>query len=166
MEDKLNISNTLTVFRLLAGPVIFILILLSDTASAIALFALAVISDILDGYLARKRKTITRFGKILDPISDKLLFGWVIFGILIKNQLIFWIWFASIGGILHIIGYTIFVKKNMQVKEIGRVIIVLETILIILLIAGFVNYWTLAAFATLAFIPAICYISTMLRQSK
>ena len=75
---KENIPNALTVGRILVIP-IFILLLslwnhpLSHILSAL-IFALASITDYLDGYLARKWKVVTNFGKFADPLSDKMLF--------------------------------------------------------------------------------------------
>lgn len=73
---RLNLPNIITVARIAVCPVIYVLAL-SDTASgrfaAFVLFALAAISDLWDGYLARKHGWITDVGKLLDPIADKLL---------------------------------------------------------------------------------------------
>lgn len=74
---KENIPNALTVGRILVIP-IFILLLslwnhpLSHILSAL-IFALASITDYLDGYLARKWKVVTNFGKFADPMADKIL---------------------------------------------------------------------------------------------
>lgn len=74
---KENIPNALTLGRILVIP-IFILILTvwSSPAShliAALLFAIASITDYLDGYLARKWKVVSNFGKFADPMADKIL---------------------------------------------------------------------------------------------
>jgi CDP-diacylglycerol--glycerol-3-phosphate 3-phosphatidyltransferase len=73
---RLNLPNLITVARIAACPVIFLLAL-SDTvagrAAAFILFVVAALSDLWDGYLARKHGWITDVGKLLDPIADKLL---------------------------------------------------------------------------------------------
>ncbi|UCC82490.1 MAG: CDP-alcohol phosphatidyltransferase family protein [Gemmatimonadota bacterium] len=72
----MNLPNVITVARTLAAPVIFVLILSEGFGSllvAFILFLAAAISDIWDGYLARRRGQITDFGKLADPIADKLL---------------------------------------------------------------------------------------------
>src|ERR671918_907322 len=72
----INVPNMLTVLRILAVPVI-VVALLDETPSgdviAASVFALAAVSDGLDGYIARSRGAITTFGKLMDPIADKLL---------------------------------------------------------------------------------------------
>ncbi len=72
----MNLPNVLTVARIVAAPVIFALILSGGFGLlllAFILFLAAAISDIWDGYLARRRGQITDFGKLADPIADKLL---------------------------------------------------------------------------------------------
>jgi CDP-diacylglycerol--glycerol-3-phosphate 3-phosphatidyltransferase len=72
----LNIPNFLTVLRILLVPVI-VVALLDETpngdALAAGIFAIAAFTDGLDGYLARHRGSVTTFGKLMDPIADKLL---------------------------------------------------------------------------------------------
>ena len=74
---KENIPNLLTLGRIVLIPV-FILILciwnsVAGHAVAAVVFALASITDYLDGYLARKWKVVTNFGKFADPLADKML---------------------------------------------------------------------------------------------
>ena len=78
MKKQMNIPNLLTLFRIWAIPGI-VLTFFFNTATAawfgVLLFALAGISDYLDGYLARHWNQLSRFGRVLDPIADKLLVG-------------------------------------------------------------------------------------------
>jgi CDP-diacylglycerol--glycerol-3-phosphate 3-phosphatidyltransferase len=71
-----NLPNIITVIRVLATPVIFFLILgggFGQLLAAFVLFVAAGLSDVWDGHLARSRGQITDFGKLADPIADKLL---------------------------------------------------------------------------------------------
>ncbi|HKP89878.1 MAG TPA: CDP-diacylglycerol--glycerol-3-phosphate 3-phosphatidyltransferase [Thermoleophilaceae bacterium] len=72
----LNVPNVLTLVRILLVPVL-VAVLLEATPGgswiAAGVFALAAVTDTLDGYLARSRRSITTFGKVMDPIADKLL---------------------------------------------------------------------------------------------
>ncbi|MCI2424687.1 CDP-diacylglycerol--glycerol-3-phosphate 3-phosphatidyltransferase [Candidatus Acetothermia bacterium] len=72
----LNIPNTITIARVASIPLFIALVLWETwlgTILAIVLFALAAISDIVDGYLARGLGHTTTFGTFADPIADKLL---------------------------------------------------------------------------------------------
>ena len=72
----LNLPNVLTLLRILAVPVV-VVALLGETPNgdelAAAVFALAALTDGLDGYFARSRDSVTTFGKLMDPLADKLL---------------------------------------------------------------------------------------------
>jgi CDP-diacylglycerol---glycerol-3-phosphate 3-phosphatidyltransferase len=72
----LNLPNALTLLRILAVPAV-VVALLSETPNgdviAAIVFALAAATDGLDGYIARSRDSITTFGKLMDPLADKLL---------------------------------------------------------------------------------------------
>jgi len=72
----LNIPNLLSISRILAVPIFIILMLEPDPARALAaaiVFLFASATDWLDGYLARKWGQVTKMGKLLDPIADKIL---------------------------------------------------------------------------------------------
>jgi CDP-diacylglycerol--glycerol-3-phosphate 3-phosphatidyltransferase len=72
----LNAPNVLTVVRILLVPVL-VVALLEKTGSgdllAAVVFAIASLTDAIDGYLARAQGSVTNFGKLMDPIADKLL---------------------------------------------------------------------------------------------
>ena len=81
---NLNVANVLTVVRVLLVPLVAWLLVAEDGKQplwrllALAAFAVASITDHIDGELARRRNLITDFGKIADPIADKLLLGTVL----------------------------------------------------------------------------------------
>lgn len=82
-----NLPNYITMGRFLAVPVLMVVMLFMDdrdwsrisvnislSYAAAAIFVLAMVSDIIDGYYARKYKLISTFGQFFDPLADKLLF--------------------------------------------------------------------------------------------
>lgn len=73
----LNLPNFLTVLRILLVPVLVVALLgLSGSESdvfAAVVFSVASFTDAIDGWLARRREAITNFGKLMDPVADKLL---------------------------------------------------------------------------------------------
>ncbi|MBL8643264.1 MAG: CDP-diacylglycerol--glycerol-3-phosphate 3-phosphatidyltransferase [Rhodospirillaceae bacterium] len=71
-----NLPNILTISRIIVIPVVVALFFFDSAATrwtACALFTAAGITDFFDGYLARREKLVSRFGRFLDPIADKLL---------------------------------------------------------------------------------------------
>ena len=73
---RLNLPNLITIARILACPAVFVLVFLPSVPlrlTAFVLFVAAGLSDLWDGYLARKRGLVTDLGKLLDPLADKLL---------------------------------------------------------------------------------------------
>ncbi|MDD2294632.1 MAG: CDP-diacylglycerol--glycerol-3-phosphate 3-phosphatidyltransferase [Eubacteriales bacterium] len=69
----MNLPNKLTIVRVILVPVFVYLYLRGHTMSALVVFLAASFTDYLDGYLARKFDLITNFGKIMDPLADKVL---------------------------------------------------------------------------------------------
>ncbi|MEO6887110.1 MAG: CDP-diacylglycerol--glycerol-3-phosphate 3-phosphatidyltransferase [Jatrophihabitantaceae bacterium] len=92
-----NIANALTVLRLVLVPV-FLVVLFHGTGhqaswriAAWAVFAVASITDRLDGDLARRRGLVTEFGKLADPIADKALVGASLIGLSVLGDLPWWV---------------------------------------------------------------------------
>lgn len=76
IKNLLSHPNSLTMFRIAAAPVIVILLLFPNrlcTFAAALIFSVAAITDFLDGFLARQKGLESDFGKLMDPIADKLL---------------------------------------------------------------------------------------------
>lgn len=75
-ESNINLPNVLTLVRILLIPV-FVMLLIDPTPdralAAAIVFVVAAVTDLLDGYVARKTGQITKLGRLLDPIADKLL---------------------------------------------------------------------------------------------
>lgn len=72
----MNLANKLTLLRVIMIPV-FVIVLYADFPNcnyvALVIFALASLTDFLDGYIARSRNLVTDFGKFMDPLADKIL---------------------------------------------------------------------------------------------
>lgn len=92
-----NLPNFLTVLRILLVPVFGWLLLYDggdDTAyrmGAFVVFAVAMLTDSLDGDLARRRNSVTDFGKVSDPIADKTLAGMALVGLSIIGEVAWWV---------------------------------------------------------------------------
>lgn len=90
----MNIPNALTIIRFLLIPG-FVYYFFSPmeygVRIAIIIFVAAGLTDILDGFIARRYNMITRLGIVLDPLADKLMLITVLISITLKNQIPFWI---------------------------------------------------------------------------
>ena len=85
-----NLPNILTVYRIISLPVLVLLLLSSDPKFifyALLLFITIAASDFFDGYIARKMKIESSFGKMLDPIADKLFIIIVIICFMINGNI-------------------------------------------------------------------------------
>lgn len=82
-----NFIQFLTYFRIISGPIIFILIvILKLYGVAFILFMLASISDYWDGYLARRYQLVSVMGEVLDPIADKILIVFLLIGLTLNFE--------------------------------------------------------------------------------
>ncbi len=106
-----NIANIITVVRILLAPV-FVWLMVLDAGElgvwrwvAAALFILSITTDSVDGFLARSRNLVTDFGKLVDPIADKILVGAALVALSWIGEL--W-WWVTIVILVREFGITIF----------------------------------------------------------
>ncbi|WOC14421.1 CDP-diacylglycerol--glycerol-3-phosphate 3-phosphatidyltransferase [Gordonia sp. MP11Mi] len=92
-----NLANALTLFRIVLVPVFVVVLFVDDGHSdlwrvvAFVVFAVAAITDQIDGRIARSWNLVTDFGKMADPIADKALIGAALLGLSILNELPWWV---------------------------------------------------------------------------
>jgi CDP-diacylglycerol---glycerol-3-phosphate 3-phosphatidyltransferase len=90
----INVPNILTLLRILLVPVL-VVALLDRTPNgdllAAVVFAVASLTDAIDGYLARSRQWVTTFGKLMDPVADKLLVIGALLTLVSLNRLAAWV---------------------------------------------------------------------------
>jgi CDP-diacylglycerol--glycerol-3-phosphate 3-phosphatidyltransferase len=149
-----NVANIITVVRIFMAPV-FIWLLLADGGElgylryiAAGLFVLAIVTDTVDGILARRQNLVTDFGKILDPIADKVLIGGALVALSILGEL--W-WWVTIVILIREFGITIFRFAVIRTRVIpavasGKLKTVLQAVAISLLLFPFwivVGQWEL-----------------------
>ena len=137
----LNLPNTLTVIRILLVPVV-VVALLDETpngdAIAAGVFALAALTDTLDGYIARQRNAITTFGKLMDPIADKLLIAASLIALVSLDRLAAWIAMVIIAREFAVTGLRLVAAEQgvvIQASWLGKLKTILQVVAIICLIA-------------------------------
>lgn len=103
-----NLPNSLTLFRIGSVPVVMLLVSRSDEPFAAFwaafFFSLASITDLLDGFLARRQRCVTALGKLLDPLADKLLISAALIALIPKGRVSAWVAFLIIGREMAITG--------------------------------------------------------------
>jgi CDP-diacylglycerol---glycerol-3-phosphate 3-phosphatidyltransferase len=91
---ELNLPNVLTVLRILLVPVLVAALLQEaggGDALAAGVFVLASLTDALDGWIARRRKSESTFGKLMDPLADKLLITAALVSLVSLNRVSAWV---------------------------------------------------------------------------
>jgi CDP-diacylglycerol--glycerol-3-phosphate 3-phosphatidyltransferase len=113
-----NVANQLTLLRLLLVPAFVVLLLQNGGHSggwrvwAFAAFAVACVTDLVDGDLARRRNLVTEVGKIADPIADKALTGAALVGLSALGDLPWWVTAIVLVRELGITGLRFFVIRH------------------------------------------------------
>lgn len=180
LRDIWNVPNVLTMLRLALIPVFAGLFLAGYEKGALLVFCLASITDYFDGYLARRNNQITAFGKLVDPLADKLMvctallgqglagvFPWPAIVIVMTKEIV-----MIIGGIYMlgrgIVVYSNYLGKSAQFSFIAALILsfwheeftaaalpidrIVLTIAVVLALMALVDY-TIAAIKKLHHLP-------------
>lgn len=137
----MNLANKLTLSRIFLIPVFMWVLLIripfGEYISA-AIFILAASTDGLDGYIARKRKQITNFGKLIDPLADKLLISAALISLVELKQISAWVAVIIIGreffitGLRTIVaaqGVIISASKLGKIKTISQIVAITAILL-------------------------------------
>jgi CDP-diacylglycerol---glycerol-3-phosphate 3-phosphatidyltransferase len=137
----LNLPNALTLLRILAVPVV-VVALLGETPNgdelAAAVFALAALTDGLDGYFARSRDAVTTFGKLMDPLADKLLITAALVSLVSLNRLQAWVAMVIIAREIAVTGLRAIAAERgvvIAASWMGKLKTVLQIAAVIALIA-------------------------------
>jgi len=139
----MNLPNTLTIARIFLVPVVVTVLLATEDIEArtwwgAGLFLAAALTDMLDGYLARRRGQVTTFGRLLDPIADKLLISSALIALVWRHIAPAWMIVVIIGrefavsglrGIAAHEGFSIDVSRMGKGKMVMQVAAVVGLIL-------------------------------------
>lgn len=143
----MNLPNKLTVLRVLMIPV-FVLFLLTPLGGeysnyiALVLFVVASLTDLLDGYIARKYHLVTNFGKFMDPLADKLLVGAAMICLIEMGDLPAWVVLIIISREFIISGFRLVASDCgivIAAGYAGKIKTVVQMIMIILLLLDSAN---------------------------
>ena len=143
----LNLPNILTMMRIAAIPLLAALLLTSSKSSgfwAAAVFALASITDWLDGYLARRMGIVTVFGKFLDPIADKMIVMAAMVMILPFGRVPAWMVLVILGREIIITGLRGIASSEgivIQASDLGKFKTIFQIVAILGLILHYDYNW-------------------------
>jgi cardiolipin synthase len=113
-----HIPNILTIARLLAVPVMAVWMADGKWVQSLVLFVLAEFTDILDGYIARRFQFITNFGKLADPLADKLIQLTALFMLSKGGRLpVIFFYILCAKELAMILGSLFFLKKEIVVSS-------------------------------------------------
>jgi len=154
MRFKFNIPNKITLIRVSLVP-LFALILLVDmpykNQLAAFVFAMLSISDFLDGYFARKKKQVTDFGRLIDPIADKLLISTALI-FLIGKGVELWMTIAIISREVIVTAIRIYLlpmKMVVPASNFGKAKTVLQSLAIVFVLLQLPLSWHMMLIAVL-----------------
>jgi CDP-diacylglycerol--glycerol-3-phosphate 3-phosphatidyltransferase len=175
-----NIANALTLLRLLLVPVFVVLLFAHGGHSAgwrvwaTIAFAVATITDLIDGDLARSRNLVTDVGKVADPIADKALTGAALIGLSTLADLAWWVTVVILVREVGITALRFFVIRHgvIPASRGGKVKTFLQNIAIGLYLlpltgwAATMRFWLMAAAVAVTVVTGADYVARAVRLRR
>ena len=170
-----KLPNILSVSRIvLVIPALYFLQFddITSTITAAVFFLIAFLTDAFDGFLARKYGVISKLGKILDPIADKICIGLVIVFLLIRKDLPGWFVIIVLSKDMLILFFSsILLKKLNLVKKAhwtGKITTGLLVITVVVYVLNFENFKSFSIISSLVFITIslIVYLNTFIKEFR
>jgi CDP-diacylglycerol--glycerol-3-phosphate 3-phosphatidyltransferase len=137
----LNLPNLLTLLRILLVPVLVVALgteAEGGSEIAAAVFVLASLTDGLDGYIARSRQSITTFGKVMDPVADKLLIAAALLTLVSLDRVDAWVAMIVIAREFAVSGLRIAAGQQgvvIPASGLGKVKTIVQSAAVLALIA-------------------------------
>src|ERR687886_819463 len=138
----LNLPNALTLARILLVPVLVVALTVETPggdAIAAGVFALAALTDGLDGYIARSRHSITNFGKVMDPVADKLMIAAALIALVSLDRVHAWVAMVIIAREFAVSGLRIAAGQQgvvIPASPLGKLKTIVQVAAVLALIAS------------------------------
>jgi len=138
----LNLPNALTLIRILLVPVLVVALTVETPGGstiAAAVFAIAAFTDGLDGYIARSRQSVTTFGKVMDPVADKLMIAAALISLVSLDRLAAWVVMVIIAREFAVSGLRIAAGQQgvvIPASGLGKVKTIVQVLAVLALIAA------------------------------
>ena len=169
----MNIPNMLTLLRIIMIPIFYIVFFSDITNSslfAVLIFIIASLTDWFDGFLARKWKVVTNFGKIMDPLADKLLVMTALVCLLSSFRIPAWAVIIILSREMAITGLRIIAASEgvvIAADKLGKFKTAFQMFAIILLLLNnFIGVYILYVAILFTVLSGIDYIIKMNRVIK
>jgi CDP-diacylglycerol--glycerol-3-phosphate 3-phosphatidyltransferase len=137
-SGRLNLPNLLTLLRIFLIPFfVFFYSRPGGDILALAIFSVAALTDLLDGYLARRQSEITKLGQLLDPIADKLLIISALLLLVENGRIPAWITLLIVGREMAVTGFRVIAASEgiiMAAEQTGKYKVVFQMIALLLLL--------------------------------
>ena len=138
----LNLPNALTLIRILLVPVLVVALTVEtpggSTIAAIV-FVIAALTDGLDGYIARSRQSVTTFGKVMDPVADKLMIAAALISLVSLERVAAWVAMVVIAREFAVSGLRIAAGQQgvvIPATGLGKVKTIVQVAAVLALIAA------------------------------
>ena len=135
-----NVPNALTMARVLLAPVLALTLQTQDPAgAAFAVFALGMATDVLDGHFARSRGLDTGFGKLMDPLADKLFVGTAFVCLAAGGLIAVWVVSIVFARELFVTALRLVARREgtiIAASQLGKAKTVVQTVVVLVLIAA------------------------------
>jgi CDP-diacylglycerol--glycerol-3-phosphate 3-phosphatidyltransferase len=138
----LNLPNALTLVRILLVPVLVVALTVETTGGelvAAIVFAIAAFTDGLDGYIARSRQSVTTFGKVMDPVADKLMIAAALISLVSLEKLAAWVAMVIIAREFAVSGLRIAAGQQgvvIAASGLGKLKTIVQVVAVLALIAA------------------------------
>jgi CDP-diacylglycerol---glycerol-3-phosphate 3-phosphatidyltransferase len=138
----LNLPNALTLIRILLVPVVVVALTVETPGGstvAAVVFAIAAFTDGLDGYIVRSRQSVTTFGKVMDPVADKLMIAAALISLVSLDRLAAWVAMVIIAREFAVSGLRIAAGQQgvvIPASGLGKVKTIVQVAAVLALIAA------------------------------
>lgn len=140
MSEAVTVPNALTMARIALAPVLAVALLADGaTAAALIVFAAGMATDVFDGQLARSRQLVSNFGKLMDPIADKLFIGTAFVCLAASDRIAIWVIVVVLARELIVTALRLVARREgviIAAGQLGKAKTVIQAIAVFVLIAA------------------------------
>ena len=166
----LNLPNMLTISRIVLSPLFFILLLNNKMPAGLIVFVIVALTDLADGWVARRTRQKSTFGEIIDPMADKLMVLLAVIALILKFDFPVYGLLIFSRDVVSLLGSAVSYFKHEEVWKpniFGKLTTAFQVITIICFIIK-INFKSVILLFTigLSVLAAITYFIALVKLSK